>query len=213
MKYSTFSLEKALFDQGYSTVAGMDEAGRGCLAGPVVGAVVVISSEEQYLPGVWDSKVMTRNKREELYDHIQDTVDGYGIGIAEAQEIDELGLSEAGSLCMRRAYEELSVRPDIVLVDGIRVRSPNLSKVKIKEGDRKHYVISAASVLAKVYRDRLMDELANRYEGYGFERNVGYGTREHMEALEKFGIVAIHRKTYSPIVKILKGKNDEKRKQ
>ena len=210
MKYSTFSLEKSLLDNGYSYVGGIDEAGRGCLAGPVVAAVVVISNSEQYIPGVWDSKVMSGKRREGVYDKICEKVESYGIGTAEAGEVDELGISEAGSLAMHRAYGNLSVRPDIVLIDGERVRAPNLPSFKIKQGDRRHYVISAASVLAKVFRDRLVRKLAESYPGYGFEQHVGYGTKQHLDALRKLGVTEIHRRTFSPVKRLIGSEDDER---
>lgn len=205
MNYSTFSLEQSLLERGYSLIAGIDEAGRGCLAGPVVAAVVVVSNKDQYIPGVWDSKIMTLKRREDVYDELCETVEAFGIGSADAGEIDELGIGEAASLAMRRAYGRLEVRPEIVFVDGARVKSPNFSGYKVKFGDSKHYVISAASVIAKVHRDRFMRNMAERYPGYGFERHVGYGTREHLAAIAENGATAIHRRSYSPIKKFLRG--------
>lgn len=199
LRYCNFSLEYSFLNNGCQFVAGIDEVGRGCLAGPVVAAVVVVSNKDQYLPGVWDSKLMTKKRREFAYDKIINVVDGYGVGESSCVEIDEIGIGEASSLAMLRAYEKLKLRPDIVLVDGKFVSSPNLRSMKITQGDRKHYVISAASVVAKVYRDRLMVEMAKKYTGYGFERNVGYGTKEHRDAIEKIGICRIHRKSFSPV--------------
>lgn len=206
MKYATFGLETAFFEQGYAAVAGIDEAGRGCWAGPVVAAVVVVSSADQFVVGVRDSKQMSKSARERAFNEIVDRVESYGIGQAEASEIDEIGINEAGSLAMQRAYAALSSRPEIVLVDGSKITSPNLPGKKIDQGDSKHFVIAAASVLAKVFRDRLMRELAalEEYAGYGFDRHVGYGTAFHRDALRKRGVSDIHRKSFAPVRKMLK---------
>lgn len=209
-RYSNFSLEYSLLDNGCKFVAGMDEVGRGCLAGPVVAAIVVISGEDQYILGVWDSKIMTKKRREDVYDKILDIADGYGIGESSCGEVDKLGISQAAALAMSRAYELLDFQPDIVLVDGEYVRSPNLRSLKIKEGDSKHFVISAASIVAKVYRDRLMIGLAKKFCGYGFERNVGYGTKEHRDAIAKIGVCEIHRRSFSPVRNYLDGGECEK---
>lgn len=205
MIYSTFSLEYALFERGYATVAGIDEAGRGCLAGPVVAAVVVISSPTCYLTGVFDSKLLTRSARESLFDSIIEQVDEYGIGVVSPQDIDQMGISQAASLAMSRAYEQLHEKPDIVIIDGKHVRSPELRGMKFNKADQDHYVVSASSVLAKVYRDRLMSEYARKYPGYGFEKHVGYATIEHKRALQNLGVCEIHRRTYAPVRNIIEG--------
>lgn len=198
-RYSNFSLEYSLLNNGCKSVAGMDEVGRGCLAGPVVAAIVVISGEDQYIPGVWDSKIMTKKRREGMYSQILDVADGHGIGKSSCREIDKMGIGWAAALAMRRAYESLDFQPDMVLVDGKYVRTPNLRSLKIKKGDSKHFVISAASVVAKVYRDNLLCKLAEVYPEYGFHKHVGYGTREHIRAIEKFGPCHIHRRSFSPV--------------
>ncbi|MBN2100430.1 ribonuclease HII [Candidatus Dojkabacteria bacterium] len=210
-RFSNFSLEYEYLSSGCKYVAGMDEVGRGCLAGPVVAAVAVISKEDQYIPGVWDSKTMTAKRREDVYDQLLDTVDAYGIGEASCAEIDELGIGPASSLAMQRAYDVLDIKPDIVLIDGEKVQAPNLHSRHLKQGDRKHFIISVSSVIAKVYRDRMMIKLSKQYSGYGFEKNVGYGTKEHRLALESQGVCEIHRKTFSPVKDIIsKGKFYEK---
>jgi ribonuclease HII len=208
MKYSTFSKEHVLFENGCTLVAGIDEAGRGSLAGPVVAAVVAISSDEQYIPGVWDSKIMTIKRREDAFEMICDMADGWAVGSVGPGEIDRIGIGTATKKAMEEAYRglELDERPDIVLIDGSRVKTPNVTGFRINAGDRKHYVISAASVIAKVTRDRLMYEYAERYPEYGFELHVGYGTKKHMAAIEKFGVTDIHRKSYAPVRRyLLKG--------
>lgn len=205
MNYSTFSLEYALLHQGCSVVAGIDEVGRGCLAGPVVAGVVAISAPNDYLPGVFDSKLMSISARERMSDVIRKTVDGYGIGLATVEEIDALGIAKASALAMARAYGKLTRKPDIVIIDGANIQSPVLHCLKIDKADQKHYVVSAASVIAKVYRDRLMHDLASTYPGYGFEKHVGYGTKLHMDALRSHGVCDIHRKSYAPVRRVLDG--------
>ncbi len=204
MVYPTFSLEYNLLGSGYKLVAGIDEVGRGCLAGPVVAGVVVVSGDEQYLPGVRDSKQMTKLQREKLFDVIIGKVADYGIGEASAVEIDEFGLSRAAKLAMERAYEQLRERPEITIVDGEFIVSPNIKSLKINDGDAKHYVVSAASVIAKVYRDRMMYDLAKKYDCYGFEKHVGYGTAAHLAAIAKFGVCEIHRRSFAPVAKYCK---------
>lgn len=203
---STFSLEYSLFQQGYAAIGGIDEVGRGCLAGPVVAAAVVITSPEAYIPHVFDSKLMTRSSREKIFGLLCEKVSSFGIGSATAEEIDRVGISYAASMAMARAYDALRVKPDLVIVDGKHVRSPFFHCLKIDKADQKHYVVSVASVLAKVYRDNLMCDLSKTYGGYGFERHVGYGTREHLIALDKLGVCELHRKTYSPVKRRLEGK-------
>ena len=205
MKYSTFSKEHVLLENGYEIIAGIDEAGRGCLAGPIVAGVVAISKDDQYLPGVWDSKAMTAKRREEAFEKICEIVDGWAVGVVESEEIDRIGIDAATTKAMEMAYREMGLdrRPDMVLVDGARVTIPNVTGFRIQAGDRKHYVISAASVIAKVSRDRMMYKYAEKYPEYGFESHVGYGTKRHMEAVEKFGVTEIHRRSYAPIKKHL----------
>ncbi len=205
MHYSTFSLEYSLLEIGYSRIAGVDEVGRGCLAGPVVAGIVVISSPTSYIPGIVDSKLMSRKSREKVFDSICCIVDGYGIGVVSAQEIDAVGISEASSMAMARAYDKLRVRPDLVIVDGKNIKSPVWKRLRIDKADMKHYVVSLASVLAKVYRDRLMAEYSLKYPRYGFEKHVGYGTKAHMEAMSRYGICELHRKSYAPVRRTVEG--------
>jgi ribonuclease HII len=206
MKYSTFSLEYALFTQGCAAIGGIDEVGRGCLAGPVVAAAVVIRSPDTYLPGIFDSKLMTRAARERVYELICRSVDGYGVGTASVEEIDGLGISRAAALAMARAYGKLLFKPDVVIFDGKHIRAPALPCLKIDKADQKHYVVSAASVLAKVYRDRLMCKMAERYPEYGFDHHVGYGTKQHFDALRSCGVCEIHRKSYAPVKRAMEGR-------
>ncbi len=194
-------------------VVGIDEAGRGPWAGPVVaGAVAILDRNlpEELLNGLDDSKKLSASKREKLYNLLfeQEKLGKVSIGIGEAscQEIDELNILQATFLAMRRAAEKLKVKPEAAIIDGNQnpKNFPLRSSTVIK-GDGKSYSIAAASIAAKVYRDRLMAELALKYPYYGFERNAGYGTKAHIEGLKTHGVVeGIHRKSYKPIQEFLK---------
>lgn len=209
--YATFSVEYSLLKSGHKFVAGIDEAGRGPLAGPVVASVAVVSHEDQFISGIRDSKLMTAKAREEAYELIKETVEGFGIGKASHKEIDELGIGEATKLAMSRAYDYLRNKPDYVLIDGANVAAPVFSGRQVKSGDKKHFVISAASVLAKVYRDRIMKKYSEYFPEFGFEHNSGYGTKQHREALQKYGACVIHRRSFSPVTDLVKrGKLYEK---
>ncbi len=200
----TIELEKKLWKSGYANVCGIDEVGRGPLAGPVVVGAVNLSNEAQVLEGVRDSKTMTQKQREYFFEKIMG-VCSWGIGIVESFEIDELGLTEsikkAVEMSLQSLENTMEGKPDYLLIDG---GVSNLSEYRMKSingGDGFHYSISAASVIAKVTRDRLMMEYAKKYPEYGFEKHVGYGTKGHLEALNKFGPCEIHRKCFKPVAK------------
>ena len=193
-------------------IAGIDEAGRGPWAGPVVAGAVVFYTREinpVLLNSLNDSKKLSAKKREELYALLEQEARNnrlsYGIGEASAAEIDRLNILQATFLAMRRALEKLPQLPDIAIIDGNRNPKdfPCPSTTVIK-GDAKSYSVAAASIMAKVYRDRFMSSLAQIYPGYGFEKNAGYGTKAHVEGLKKLGITPEHRKTYRPIAELLK---------
>ncbi len=198
-------------DEYKGIVAGLDEAGRGPWVGPVVaGAVVFLnrSVDPYLLTHLNDSKKLSEKRREELFELIKKEADKgnlcYGIGQASAIEIDEINILEASFLAMKRALEALSVKPDMALIDGNRLPKDFDCQVKcLIKGDALSYSISAASVMAKVYRDRLMKEMALKYPGYGFEKNAGYGTKEHVEGLKQYGVTPEHRRTYKPIKELL----------
>lgn len=197
-------------------VAGVDEAGRGPWVGPVVAgcAVFVCRDVNPYLlENLDDSKKLSRKKRERLFELINDEAQKgkmiIGIGQASAKEIDEINILNASFLAMKRALEAAKVQTDMVLVDGNREPKDFQCKVKaVIKGDAKSYSISAASILAKVYRDRLMQDMARKYPYYGFEKNAGYGTKAHIEGLRKYGITPEHRLSYAPIKKLL-AENDK----
>ena len=189
--------EREYFAKGYSAVAGVDEVGRGPLAGPVVCAAVIMPlEEEKRILGVNDSKKLSAKKREKLAEEIKRVARAYSIVEVDEGTIDEINILQATRVGMKRAVEELSLTADMVLTDGnmtIDIAAPQSAIVK---GDALVYSIGAASILAKVYRDALMAKFAEEFPEYGFERNVGYGTAEHIEAIREVGICRIHRKTF-----------------
>ncbi|HEX2188554.1 MAG TPA: ribonuclease HII [Longimicrobiaceae bacterium] len=193
------SIERGFWSRGVSVLAGVDEVGRGPLAGPVVAAAVVLPAGE-CVDGADDSKRLTAARRTELAEAVCARAVAYGVGAASAREIDLLNIRRATALAMQRAVARLPLRPDHLLVDGLPV--PELggeSHTAVVEGDRLVHCISCASILAKVVRDRLMARLAARYPQYGWERNKGYGTPEHLEALARFGPTAHHRRSFAPV--------------
>lgn len=178
-------------------VAGVDEAGRGPLAGPVVAAATILNIKK--IPkGINDSKQLDRSKRETLYASITQHAQ-YGVGIASVVEIDTLNILGATKLAMRRAVEALCVQVDVALVDGNQPPGLSCKTVTLVEGDAKCLFIAAASIIAKVTRDRLMHQLAAEHPGYGWETNAGYGTREHYRALNTLGVTPHHRRSFAPI--------------
>lgn len=187
--------ENKALDQGFEIICGIDEAGRGPLAGPVYAAAVILP-KGHIIEGVNDSKKLSEKKREQLFDKILDECVSYGIGIADEKEIDEINILQATFLAMRRAVDNLSVKPDIALIDGNKKPGLDIEQWDIVKGDSKSASISAASILAKVSRDRYMLEMAERYPQYQFEKHKGYGTKLHYEMLEKYGASPIHRKSF-----------------
>ena len=181
--------------------AGVDEVGRGCLAGPVVSAAVILKKDIN-LRLLKDSKKITFNKREEISKHIRNN-SYYAIGIASVEEILNLNILQASLLSMKRAIERLSIRPGLILIDGNFAPKGLKNYKTIVNGDEKIKVISAASIVAKVYRDRFMIKLSEKFSNYAWERNFGYGTKAHLEGLKKFGITTHHRRGFKPVHKIL----------
>ena len=180
---------------GLHVICGVDEAGRGPLAGPVCAAAVILPEHLQ-IPGLNDSKKLTDKKRRELFPVIQQQAIAYGIGLASAAEIDEINILQATFLAMRRALEQLTVLPEIALIDGNRETDFGLPVKTVVKGDSLSANIAAASVLAKVTRDNIMVELASQYPEYDFEIHKGYGTKAHYEALRTYGPCPIHRKSF-----------------
>ena len=190
-----FALEKQLHEEGYNLVCGVDEAGRGPLAGPVCAAAVILP-EDCDLPGLNDSKKLTEKKREALYDQILEKAVAYGIAFSTVEEIEEINILSAALLAMNRAIEKLPQAPDMALIDGNTTRDIKVPARSIVGGDGKCACIAAASVLAKVTRDRLMLDMAKEYPQYGFEKHKGYGTKAHYAALEEHGPSPIHRMSF-----------------
>ena len=178
-----------------NVICGVDEAGRGPLAGPVCAAAVILPKHLQ-IPGLTDSKKLSDKKRRELFPIIQEQAIAYGIGLASEAEIDEINILQATFLAMRRALSQLSIRPEIALIDGNRETDFGLPVKTVVKGDSLSANIAAASILAKVTRDTMMVELAEQYPEYGFEIHKGYGTKAHYEALCTYGPCPIHRKSF-----------------
>ncbi len=191
-----FSLENELIEQGYAVICGTDEAGRGPLAGSVYAAAVILPADYE-LEGLNDSKKLTEKKREKLFDIILRDAVSYGIAEATAREIDELNILNASLLAMRRAIAQLSPQPDFVLVDGNQTRGFTVPARAVVKGDARSPSIAAASILAKVSRDRSCLELDRRYPQYGFARHKGYPTKEHYEVIRTYGITPEHRRSFT----------------
>ncbi len=187
--------ENEKYNEGYKIICGVDEAGRGPLAGPVYAAAVVLE-KGQTIEGVNDSKKLSEKKRELLFDKIINECKDYSIGTASEKEIDELNILQATFLAMKRAVDGLSVKPDCALVDGNQIPNLDCDVTTVVKGDANSESIAAASILAKVSRDRYMLEMAEKYPQYGFEKHKGYGTKLHYEMIEKYGICDIHRKSF-----------------
>ena len=188
-------IENDLYDSGEGLICGVDEAGRGPLAGPVCAAAVILPRGLD-IPGLDDSKKLTEKRREALYDVITESAVSYGIAFADHREIDELNILNATFLAMNRAIARLDPKPTLALIDGNTVKGIGCNAKSIVGGDGKSASIAAASILAKVTRDRLMYRLSEEYPEYGFERHKGYGTKLHYEALRQYGASPIHRKTF-----------------
>jgi len=194
--------EKRLAREGYRYIAGIDEAGRGPLAGPVYAAAVILPPDIR-LDGINDSKKLSPKKREELFDEITKKAVCYSIFSVDEKKIDEINILNATHMAMNGAAESLSQKPDYVIIDGNSIKNMTFPHETIVKGDAKSISIAAASVLAKVARDRYITKMAERYPEYGFEKHKGYGTKEHTDAILKYGVTPIHRKTF--LKKLLEG--------
>lgn len=190
--------EKELYNKGYKLIAGVDEVGRGPLVGPVVVACVILP-KDFFLEGLTDSKKLSEKKREQFYDIIMEQAISISIGIKDENVIDEVNIYEATKLAMYEAIENSKVKPDYVLIDAMKLENLDVPSLSIIKGDLKSISISAASVIAKVTRDRMMYELDKLYPMYNFKKNKGYPTKEHVIAIEKYGILKQHRKTFKPV--------------
>ena len=190
-----FLYENQLVQQGYSSICGVDEAGRGPLAGPVCAAAVILKPND-IIEGVNDSKKLTEKKREALFDIIKEKAISYSIAFATVEEIEEINILNATMLAMKRAVEGLDVPSDYAIIDGNKTPNLNIPCESIVKGDAKSMSIAAASILAKVSRDRLLLEYAKQYPEYGFEKHKGYGTKVHTQAIREFGPCPVHRMSF-----------------
>lgn len=193
--YEMHSIERAKMSEGCKYIAGVDEAGRGPLAGPVYAAAVILG-EDIFIEGLNDSKKLSEKKREELFDIICEKAVAYNIYSVDEKRIDEINILNATHEAMNGAVNGLSVKPDYVLIDGNSIKNMELPHETVVKGDAKSVSIAAASILAKVSRDRFICEMAEKYPEYGFEKHKGYGTAAHNEAILKHGVCPIHRRTF-----------------
>lgn len=196
-------VEKALWQQGQLRIAGVDEAGLGSLCGPIVAAAVLLPANCPMIVGVRDSKLLSAAQRDRLFTQILSQATSVGVGIATVAEIEQFNVLKASYLAMQRALRRLEPI-DHALIDGREIKKADLgAHTTIINGDASSYAIACASIVAKVRRDRFLKRLARRYPGYGWERNAGYGTKEHLSAIEKLGVTHFHRRSYAPIQKAL----------
>ena len=195
MENTMWEIEDQNYEAGFRVICGVDEAGRGPLAGPVYAAAVILPPHLQ-IPGLNDSKKLSDKRRRELMPVIKEQAVAYGIAFASHEEIDEINILQATFLAMERALAQLSVRPDFALIDGNREKEFGLPVKTVVKGDSLSANIAAASILAKVTRDDLMEEMAKEYPAYGFEIHKGYGTKAHYAALTAHGPSPIHRMTF-----------------
>jgi len=202
MEPDLWLFEKKAFQKGFSRIAGIDEAGRGPLAGPVVSAAVIIPISLQ-IPGISDSKKLSPQKRDYLYEKIYDFAVSVGIGIVDPFEIDRINILQAALLSMAMAVENLAPQPDCLLIDGTFLISSTLPQEAIPKGDALSASIAAASIVAKVTRDRLMERYHQDYPQFEFSKHKGYPTKAHKQAIQKFGCCPIHRRTFKGVKEYL----------
>ena len=201
MEIDNYKYEKELLKKGITLIAGVDEVGRGPLVGPVVAACCILP-EKFNLEGLTDSKKLNEKKRDYFYEEIKKQAISYGIGIIDEKKIDEVNIYEATKLAMIEAIKNMDIKPEHILIDAMPLEL-DIPTTSIIKGDLKSITISAASVLAKVTRDRMLLELEKKYPMYDFKNNKGYPTKKHLAALSKYGIIAEHRKSYGPVKKYL----------
>jgi ribonuclease HII len=195
MERDLLAIEKSLFEKGYKNICGVDEAGRGPLAGPVFAAAVILP-QGLYIDGLDDSKKLTEKKRDALFDIICEKALAFGIAESSEHEIDEINILNASLLAMKRATEKLAISPDYILVDGNKTFQYNVPAESVIKGDSLSASIAAASILAKVSRDRFMLKLSKEYPQYMFEKHKGYPTKLHYECVEEHGLSVVHRKSF-----------------
>ena len=208
---TNLEIETDLWSKNINNICGIDEVGRGCLAGPVYSAAVVLDQNTNFeykdFNQINDSKKLSEKKREKLFDYIID-ISKFGIGICTVEEIDHLGIQQAVKVSMIRAVESLEIQPDHLLIDNMKL-DLDIPQTSIIKGDQISKSISSASIIAKVSRDNLMkNQISNNYPMYKFEKNKGYGTKEHMDAIKTFGITKQHRKSFEPIKSMIENNHE-----
>ncbi|QYO68405.1 ribonuclease HII [Leptolyngbya sp. 7M] len=191
-----FGFEEQALLEGFCLIAGVDEVGRGCLAGPVVAAACILDRSKSVPAGLTDSKKLSEKRRTEIAAELRESAISYAIGVVEAEEIDRINILEATKKAMSIAVNSLSPAPDHLIIDALHLREINIPQKAIIKGDSISYSIAAASVIAKVYRDELMCSLDREFPGYGFARHKGYGTSIHFDAIRRLGPTPLHRKTF-----------------
>lgn len=197
-----YKYENDLIKRGYHLIAGCDEAGRGPLAGPVFAAAVILNPNDP-IEGLFDSKQLTEKEREFLYNEIKKRAIAYQVVAISNEEIDKINILEASRKGMDEAILKLSVKPDYILTDYMRLNNKEIPFLPLTHGDALSATIGAASIMAKVERDRFMNEMDELYPGYGFKDNKGYPTKEHERAIERLGLTPIHRRSYAPVKKFI----------
>jgi len=202
MDFDNYQYERELRSKGITLIAGVDEVGRGPLVGPVVAACVILP-EEFHLDGLTDSKKISEKKRDLFFEEINKQALAIGIGIIDSKIIDEVNIYQATKLAMKQAIDNLSIKPEHILIDAMPLEL-DIPSTSIIKGDLKSITISAASVIAKVTRDRMLYELDKRYPMYEFKNNKGYGTKKHIEAINKYGVCDEHRRSFSPVSNYIK---------
>lgn len=195
------SNEKKIYKKGYNLIGGIDEVGRGPLIGPVVAACVILP-KNFYMKEINDSKKLTEKKREYLYKIIYEKAIDIGIGIVDEKRIDETNILASTKEAMLKAIDNMQVKPEYLLIDAVKIKT-NTPYESIIKGDEKSESIAAASIIAKVTRDRMLIELDKKYPMYGFKTNKGYGTKKHIDAINKYGILESHRKTFKPVSEVI----------
>lgn len=199
--------EKELYEKGIKYIAGIDEVGRGPLCGPVVACACILPLN-YHLEGLNDSKKLTEKKREKLYEILIKDAVSYGLGIIPPARIDEINILEATKEAMKEAVKNLNVKPEHLLIDAVKL-DIDIPSTSIIKGDALSASIAAASIIAKVTRDRMMIELGNKYPEYGYEKHKGYGTKAHIEAVKKYGVKDFYRFTFAPISDLIKSSEEE----
>jgi ribonuclease HII len=209
--FPTFQYEQKFLDQGFALIAGVDEAGRGPLAGPVVAAAAILPEGFRNF-GLRDSKLLSESMRDQLYSEILVSGILFGVGIVNHRVIDRINIYHATQLAMRKAISRLPIKPEVLLVDGMKISGVGMVQEKVVQGDRKVLSIAAASVIAKVTRDRIMRKFDLIYPGYGLAKHKGYPTKSHCECIGKMGLLPIHRRTFGPVLRVLEhGASTQKR--